>query len=170
MITPRPLTKSRQSGSILLVSLIFLMVLGFLGMSAMQTSRLELRMATNEEIRLSAFQQAKALADAVVAIPAMTPVKGNQGFKTCTNGQAGCNDHTLFMPDPLMAPEVANGHLTGEATLTSAGNRPPPRGLITSADKFAAASFEVVTTYDRADEGLGRAQTTLGLLVLTPQY
>jgi len=158
----------RQRGAVLLVSLIFLIVMSLLALSSMQTSRLELRMANNEEVRTSAHQAAQALIDAIVSTPAMTPVIGGVGFTLCTPGQPGCNLETLFMPVGALAPEVDAGHLYGSAVLTAPTNIPPPRGLGFSTDKFAASIFELTTTYDRADAGLGRADVTQGLVVLTP--
>jgi len=158
----------RQRGAVLLVSLIFLIVMSLLALSSMQTSRLELRMANNEEVRTSAHQAAQALIDAIVATPSMTPVIGGVGFTLCTTGQPDCNLETLFMPVGALAPEVDAGHLFGSAVLTAPTNIPPPRGLGFSSDKFAASIFEISTTYDRADEGLGRADVTQGLVVLTP--
>lgn len=156
-----------QRGSVLLVSLIFLIVIGLLGLSSMQTSRLELRMANNEEVRTNALQIALALADAVVATPSMTPVFGAIGYTLCTPGQANCDNPSLFMPSADLAPEVTAGHLGGTVVLSTAPNSPPPRGLGFSADKFSAAGFQLTSTYDRADEGLGSATVSQGLLILT---
>jgi hypothetical protein len=160
--------RTRETGSVLMVSLVFLIVLGLIGLSSMQTSRLELRMAGNEEMRANAFQIAQSLSDAIVATPAMTPVIGGAGFTLCTPGQPNCDLPSLFMPDPALDPDVVAGHLGGTAVLTAPGNTPPPRGLGFSADKFAASRFQLQTTYDRADEGLGRASITQGLIILTP--
>ena len=159
---------NQQRGAVLLVSLIFLVVMGLIGLSSMQSSRLELRMAVNEEVRNSAHQSAQALIDAIIATPAMTPVIGGIGFTLCTPGQPGCNLQSLFMPAGPLVPDVAAGHLFATATLTAPTNIPPPRGFGFSADKFAASVYQISATYDRADEGLGRADVTQGLIVLTP--
>ena len=159
---------SRQTGGVLLVSLTFLIIIGLLGLSSLQTARLELRMAGNEEVRTNAFQTAQALVDVVVANPAMTPVSGGVGFTVCTAGQANCDLEAITMPGVEMAPEVDNGHLAGTAVLIAPGNTAPPRGLGFSADKFAASRFEMTSTYDRSDEGLGRSSVTVGLLIVTP--
>jgi hypothetical protein len=110
---------------------------------------------------------AMALADAVVATPAMTPVIGSLGYTMCTVGQADCDNPSLFMPDPALAPDVASGHLAGTVVLRTMPNSPPPRGLGFSADKFSAAGFELTSTYDRADEGRGSVTVRQGLLILT---
>ena len=98
----------QQQGAVLLVSLIFLVVMGLIGLSSMQSSRLELRMAVNEEVRNSAHQSAHALIDAIIATPAMTPVIGGVGFTLCTPGQPACNLQSLFMPagNPAFQPRV----------------------------------------------------------------
>ncbi len=159
----------QQRGSVLVVSLIFLIVLGLMGLASMQTSRLELRMASNEEVRTSAQQMAQALSDAVVATPAMTPVIGGAGFTLCTPGEPDCDLESLFMPvDGDIAAEVDAGKLTARAVLTAPTSQPCPRGLGFSADKFGCTAFQVNSTFDRADEGRGAADITQGILVATP--
>lgn len=161
-------TNRRQTGGVLLISLTFLIIIGLLGLSSLQTARLELRMAGNEEVRTNAFQIAQALIDVVVANPAMTPVSGGVGFTVCTPGQPNCDLEIINMPGVEIAPEVAAGHLFGAAVLIAPGGTAPPRGLGFSADKFAASRFEMTSVYDRANEGLGRSSITLGLLIVTP--
>lgn len=159
----------QQRGSVLVVSLIFLIVLGLMGLASMQTSRLELRMASNEEVRTSAQQMAQALSDAVVATPAMTPVIGGAGFTLCTPGEPDCDLESLFMPVAGdIAAEVDAGKLTARAVLTAPTSQPCPRGLGFSADKFGCTAFQVNSTFDRADEGRGAADITQGILVATP--
>ena len=46
-------------------------------------------------VRIAAAQAAQALADAIVANPASTPVVGKTGFVACTAGQAGCDRNDL---------------------------------------------------------------------------
>jgi hypothetical protein len=157
-----------QRGGVLLVALVFLVVLGLFGLTSMQSSRLQLRMANNEEVRINAHQAAQALVDAVAGTPDMTPVIGAAGYTLCTPGQPDCDNESLFMPDGDLADEVDDGHLWGTAVMTAPTNSPPPRGLGFSADKFTSTAFQVETTYDRADDGLGRADVTAGLIILTP--
>jgi hypothetical protein len=159
---------SRQRGSVLLVSLIFMVVIALMGLTSMQTSKLELRMSMNEEVRTNAFEISQALADAIVATPAMTPVFGAAGYTLCTPGQPDCDRESIFMPAGDLTAEVTNGHLGGTAVLLAPGGSPPPRGLGYSADKFAASGFEVTTTYDRSNDGLGVSTLNQGLLVMTP--
>ncbi|TFG85918.1 MAG: hypothetical protein E4H19_07395 [Chromatiales bacterium] len=163
-------TGSRQHGGVLLVSIIFLVVLGLLGLASMNTSRLALRMANNTEAQSSAYQAAQALADAVAATPSMTPIIGGAGYTVCTPDVDPCNAATLFLPPSDLADAIDDGDLWGTAVMTDPTNNPPPRGLGFSADKFTATGFEVNTTFDRAAAGLGTAEVTQGIIVVTPIY
>ena len=156
---------TNQRGAVMIVTLVLLVVLGVMALTSMRTSKLELRMAGNEEIRANAHQIAQALSDAIIATPTMTPVIGDIGFVLCTPGQPNCGLTSLFMPAGPLAPEVDAGHLSATAQLTAIG--PPPPFTNSSADAFLANTYQVTTTYDRTDEGLGRAAITQGLVVLT---
>ena len=69
------------------------------------------------------------------------------------------------MPPGPLTTEVDSGDLSATAQLTSIG--PPPPFTNSSADAFLANNYQITTTYDRTDEGLGRAAITQGLVVLT---
>jgi len=126
-------------------------------------------MAQNEESRVAAEQAAQALADAIVANPASTPVVGTTGFTACTAGETGCNRNDLPVTNPILAAAIASNHIQARVERMGEEFRPPPRAVETSIDKFSSASFRVVTTYDRVDAGLGRKQVTEGVLVLVPK-
>jgi hypothetical protein len=135
----------------------------------MRSSNISLFMAQNEESKVAAAQAAQALADAIVASPASTPVVGDTGYTACTAGETGCNRNDLPVTDPVLASEVANNYLQARVERTGATFRPPPRAVSTSLDKFSSASFRVTTTFDRVEDGLGREQISEGVLVLVPK-
>lgn len=60
---------SLQRGSALLVSLVFLVILTVLGLSVMNTSHLEMKMAANAQFGNQAFQAAESAIDSVMRIP-----------------------------------------------------------------------------------------------------
>ena len=161
--------RHRQRGAILVIALMFLVAITLYTISSMRSSNIGLFMAQNEESRVTAEQAAQALADAIVATPASTPVVGDSGYTACTAGEAGCNRNDLPVTDPVLAYAVANNHIKARVERTGTIFRPPPRVVETSIDKFTSASFRVTTTYDRVDEGLGREQVTEGVLVLVPK-
>ena len=161
--------QQRQGGAILVVALMFLVAITLFTISSMRSSNIGLFMAQNDESRIAAEQAAQALADAIVASPASTPVVGEPGYTACTAGETGCNRNDLPVTDPVLADAIANDYIQARVERTGTLFRPPPRVVETSIDKFTSASFRVVTTYDRIDEGLGHEQVTEGVLVLVPK-
>lgn len=161
--------KRKQGGAILVIALMFLVAITLYTISSMRSSNIGLFMAQNEESRVAAAQAAQALADAIVASPASTPVVGVSGYTACTAGETGCNRNDLPVSDPVLAYGIANNHISARVERVGAVFRPPPRVVETSIDKFSSASFRVITTYDRIDEGLGHEQVTEGVLVLVPK-
>lgn len=161
--------RKKQGGAILVVALMFLVAITLYTISSMRSSNISLFMAQNEESKVAAAQAAQALADAIVASPASTPVVGDTGYTACTAGETGCNRNDLPVTDPVLASEVANNYLQARVERTGATFRPPPRAVSTSLDKFSSASFRVTTTFDRVDDGLGREQISEGVLVLVPK-
>ena len=161
--------QQKQGGAILVVALMFLVAITLFTISSMRSSNIGLFMAQNDESRIAAEQAAQALADAIVASPASTPVVGSPGYTACTAGETGCNRNDLPVTDPVLASAIANDYIQARVERTGTLFRPPPRVVETSIDKFTSASFRVVTTYDRIDEGLGHEQVTEGVLVLVPK-
>jgi Tfp pilus assembly protein PilX len=161
--------KHKQRGAILVIALMFLVAITLYTISSMRSSNIGLFMAQNEESRIAAEQAAQALADAIVASPASTPVVGTTGYTACTAGETGCNHNNLPVTNPVLASAVANNYIQARVERTGILFRPPPRVVETSIDKFTSAQFRVVTTYDRIDEGLGHEQVTEGVLVLVPK-
>lgn len=151
-----------------MIALVFLVAITLFTISSMRSSKIGLHMALNEESRVSAVQAAQALADAIVANPASTPVVGTTGFTACTAGQSGCNRNDLPVVNETLANEVTANYMKARVERTGLVFRPPPRVVESSIDKFTSASFRVTTEFDRSDEGLGRQQITEGVLVLVP--
>ena len=161
--------RKRQSGAILIIALVFLVAITLLTTSSMRSSNIGLFLAQNEESRIAADQAAQALADAIVANPASTPVVGDAGFTFCTPGAYNCDRTDLPVQNPLLAGAIAENHLSAKVERTGTVFRPPPRVVESSIDKFTSASFTVTTTFDRVEDGLGYQQVSEGVLVLVPK-
>ena len=161
--------RHNQSGAILVIALMFLVAITLLTVSSMRSSNIGLHLAQNEESRIAATQAAQALADAIVANPASTPVVGTTGYTACTAGQVNCDRNDLPVDNPILAAGVAANYISARVQRIGAEFQPPPRIVESSIDKFTSASFAVTTTYDRVEDGLGRQQVTEGVLVLVPK-
>jgi len=157
-----------QRGVVLFISLIMLVVIGMLTMSLMGMSRIEMRMANNEESRISSLQMAQAMNDIIISRPSMTPVIGGAGFKLCVGDLPDCDMDMPDMPDNEVTAAVAEGYLQASAIRQDPEFRPPPRGTGFSASKFTATSFRLQSTYDRTSEGQGQAAIEEGVIVLVP--
>ena len=162
--------KQYEHGAILVTSLVFLAVVGLLAMSSMRSSIIGVRLAQNEEARFAAIGMAQALTEALSGSPASTPVIGGVGFSNCTAGETSCSLYSVSLPAGHVADSVAAGYLNARVERMTPPEKPPPRVLESSVDKFSAASFRVVATYDRSQEGLGRAQLVEGIIVLVPKF
>jgi len=169
MSNTHPPVRASETGAALITALVFLGVITVLSITSMRESTIGVRMAQNEEARLSGLQTAQALTEAVIATPAATPVIGGAGFSICTAGEAACNRYGIPLP-PVVANDVAQGHLSARVQRMTPPQKPPPRVLESSIDKFSAASFQVTATYDRTDEGLGAVQLVEGMIVLVPNF
>lgn len=161
-------SNSRQRGAILVISLVFLIAITLLTISSMRSSNIGLFMAHNEESRVAAVQAAQALSDAIIANPSATPVVGVTGYTACTAGQASCSRNDLTVDDYSLQSDIASTHLSARVERIGPAFRPPPRAVESSIDKFSTATFNITTTFDRAEEGFGRQQITEGVLVLVP--
>lgn len=161
-------TSRRQSGVILVTSLVFLIAITLLAIASMRSSNIGLHMAQNEESRILAVQGAQAMADAIVSDPSTTPVIGEPGFTICTATQYNCQRNDLTMTNPIMAEYSTSGVVSARVERMFPALRPAPRGVESSMDKFVGASFEVRSTYDRVNEGLGQQTVVEGILVLVP--
>jgi hypothetical protein len=156
---------SKQHGAVMMVTLVFLVVLGIMALTSMSSTKLELRMSSNDAMQADAHQIAQSLIDAIIATPAMTPVIGTEGFRHCTPGQQNCNLASIFMPAGPLAAQVGAGNLSANSQLIAITNPPPGTGY--SADEFDGNYYTVNVTYDATNQGLGRASITQGIIVLT---
>jgi hypothetical protein len=167
-ILPSGALPSAQRGVILMTALVFLVIVTVLGIMSMRSSTVGVRMARNEESRVAGAQAAQGLTEQILAMPSNTPVIGGPGYSNCTAGVSGCDLYSISVSSSDLAALVDAGALTAEVTRLTPSDKPPPRVVESSLDKFSAAGFQVTATYDRTDDGLGRTQVVEGLLMLVP--
>lgn len=120
--------KSKQSGAVLFVSLILLLIMTLLGIAGMQTTILEEKMAGNYRDQTIAFQAAEsALRDAEKDIRS-TRISGHSDMtSTCTNGLCynnGKNIPTIWADAAKMANAVDYGTYTGTDNLPGVASQP----------------------------------------------
>jgi hypothetical protein len=158
----------RQEGAVLMISAIMLVVIGMLTMSLLGLTRMQVRMATNEESRVNAVQSAQSANEAIISNPSTTPVIGGVGYQLCTTNIADCDQYTLVMPTPEMEALVTDNYLRAIAFRGAPLFRNPPRGTDWSLDKFTSTTFTLGSTFDRTADGQGAATIQEGLVVMIP--
>lgn len=159
----------RQTGAALITALVFLIIITLLSLSAMRSSILELRQASNDEVRVMAFETTQAIIDSVINTPANLPVVGDVGFRICTAYEPDCEQNDLVLEGGMYADQIAEQQVRVRVERLEPLFGPPPRGLGTTARMLTAASFNIEADYDRADEGLGHSELRQGIMVVVPK-
>jgi Tfp pilus assembly protein PilV len=119
--------RARQSGAVLIVAMILLVVLTLLGVTAMNTTSLQERIASNTQEQVHAFQAAETGLNQAFADNLAFDITGTYtGGATPTNF-AGADDSASY-------------------DTTFLGFSPPPPGSLYSATSFQAAHFNFRAT------------------------
>ena len=166
-------TPHHQRGAALFTALMFLIILTLISLSAMRSATLELRMATNEEAKISGFQRTQAVIDATIAEPDNTEVIGAVGRRVCTGSVAAdtpdntaCDVYTIALAATEYDADVTSHVIKVATTRLSPLEQPAPRALGTSAAVYSVATFQVDASYDGTADGLGRGRIVEGVMVL----
>ena len=118
----RVLVPSRQRGAVLIVSLILLVVMTLLGVTAMNSTSLEERMAANSQITTRAFQTAET------------------GLSIAFNDNNAYDLSGTYDPASSIVSGTSDTvNLEGDFV----GWSPPPTGSLYSATSFQAAHFDL---------------------------
>lgn len=156
------LDRGRNTGIVLFLSLVLLLVLTILGVSAVQTTSLEVRMARNEHDTLLAFQAAEsALRDAELVVEGMT--------STIDFVDAGTNG--LWSVAPLGDPSrwavagVFTGALNQTASTVVSGVAAPSTFII----EHAASVLRDENAYQLDDPYSGSATDRIEVFRITAQ-
>lgn len=159
-----------QRGLVLLVALLVLLLLAVIATTIAGTNRLQLHMATNDEGRVAALQQALAVVDAVLDSPTGISLDTSVGDRRCMAGSPTptCDEYTIALP-PGALPGA--GSLEVSVTrIAPAESAMPSMGEAeaSSAVHYRVAKFEIQVAYDGAAAGMGRAALAQGVLVRVP--
>lgn len=169
----RTVRAARQTGAALFTALMFLIVLTLISLAAMRSSTLEMRMASNDEARLTAFQRTQAVIDATIAVTDNVQVIGDVGRRVCTGTAAAdtpdgedCDVYGIDLADDTYDTDVNDGIIKVAVTRLSPAESPAPRALGTSAAVYSVATFKIDALYDGTEDGLGRGRIVEGVMVL----
>lgn len=156
---------ARERGIALLVSLIFLLVITLLAISAVRFTTAGVRSSLNEESRVSSFVTAQSVVDGTITLSTNTPVLAGVGQVYCTPN-VGCANQIITLPAGDLSSKLASGVISAQAVRRAPEFAPPPRGSGASVNKFFAATFVVTGTHDETASGQGRTQINEGLILI----
>ena len=152
---------SQERGVALAVALFLLVILTLLALSGIRLSTMELRIATNDELRVQAFEQAQSLIDATIRDFNNTPVVG-PNVVLCARD---CTNATVTLPDSY-DDDIANDRIQVTIQRIEPQSAEPPVGTGFSLTTFDAAYLRVDGTYDHTADGRGKAQINEGVAVV----
>ncbi len=160
---------TRNTGAVLLLTMVFLMLLATLGASAMQTSILEFQMAGNAHFREEARQRAQAIASAISDNEENFPVIGAIGFTLCkaANTAPECNTDRFITLDSGL--EAAHADVGAEYSVVRQGPLLLPslpfRQLQSSVSSSLAYEVAIFETRVKVG-GLALVEVVQGIAVL----
>lgn len=166
-----------QSGAALFVALMFLIIITMLSLAAMRSSMLELRMASNQELKNTAFQHAQAVLDATIGDSGNMPTLAGVGDTNCMGSDPGasgtCELSSVELDEGYLATnteffdgDITDGEVYSRVTRLAPLERAAPRSIGTSLSTFSVATYEVDAVYDLSNIGQGRARLREGLMLL----
>lgn len=159
----------QQNGLALGITLLFLVVITLLGVTAMRSSSMQSILARNNQFKAEATQKAQAAIDyiidtAEVNLSLESPVgkkacyvAGGMSMQACTN-QLDMGSTSLFKKG-----------IYASVKHTAPSQTPPIKSMITSADKFSVATFVIRAHYDQSEKGLGAADIEQNVIRLAPR-
>lgn len=158
-----------QRGTVLPTALVFLLLMSLIAFASTRAGLMDLRIATNEELRIASFEATQSVVDATAADPLNVRVVGGVGYTNCTAGLT-CSLNGVVLADGYKAAEVASGNVAVRVERLAPALRPPPRGIESSADKFDTAAFSINAEVGANTDDLGAARVEQGVLVLVPKF
>lgn len=160
-----------QSGATLIVSLLLLVIITILSLSAMNSSVMEQKMAANEQYQREAFELSQSVVEATINSTTNFKVIGTAGYRVCYD-----NPDVLPACDAVYNVDSSfdnnadiTGKITGEIIRLAPETIPAPRGIDTSLDKYDVALFQVNGSYDNSSSGFGQSSVAQGFMVLVPK-
>ena len=166
--------KTKTSGVVLPLVMIFLAMLTVMAASTLQSGIVEFQMASNDRFREEAFQRAQGILSQVGTDINRFPVTVPAGIIACNFliHDSSCIPQAITLPEPN-APASANGlQVFYEVErLTALQQRGPAlrehQGLVSSSLAYDVALFETRVSVDGRAANLGTASLAQGVAVIT---
>ena len=159
-----------QTGVILLVSLLILLLIGIIATTVTQTNLMQLQMAGNDESKADALQRALAVVDAVIDNANNTPVIGEPGYKLCPPDTefTDCNEKTLVVASGVIPDSSEYDYYVermGPEEINLGAQSRQDEDKTGSELEYVGAVFEVGGSYDGTDRKRGATAVVKGVML-----
>jgi len=165
--------RESSRGAVLFLAMVFMLLLATLAATTVQTSIQEFKMAANEQFREEAFQQAQAIASAILDNPDNFTLDGEPGSRLCSTANAALNcDSGKFV-----AVDTSLGFVPSEVEANYFVERKGPllmpffpfrrpQNQVSSSVAYETAVFETHVIVDGTGVNLGRSEVVQGVAML----
>jgi len=161
-----------NKGAALVTSLILLLALTMVALSAIQTSAVQVQISGNDEDTLTANQYAQSVVDAVIETPVSFIVGASDGYTVCAAAATGCDKVAVTLPTNSMFTKVGVNDTTGvqaKVKLLKTGTAPRLGTNASSAAAFSGAYFTITGSYNETSNNGGKSSVVQGFVMVYPK-
>jgi Tfp pilus assembly protein PilX len=161
---------TRCRGAVLMLALVFMLMLGIVAATVMQTAILQLHMAGNDQFLEEAFHKALAIATELSLDTDNFLLGEAVGHTNCPEQEPGPNCDSRLLKVPASAAATAGIELDYRVTrqdplLWKGFSIRESQDTVSSSSSFDAATFEIDVRVDGSENRLGTAHIVQGIAV-----
>jgi len=162
-----------SKGAALVTSLVLLMALTMVSLSAIQTSAVQMQISGNDQATLEADQYAQSVVDAVVETPTNFVVGASSGYTVCAASASGCDKVAISLSDAMFT-SVPGGindstGVQAKVKLLKTGTAPRLGAKASSATAFSGAYFAITGSYNETSNDGGKSNVVQGFVMIYPK-
>jgi len=163
----------KNKGAALVTSLVLLLALTMVSLSAIQTSSVQVQISGNDAATLEADQYAQSVVDAVIEDPTNFVVGASSGFTVCAATASDCNQVSIPLKDTMFTSlQGGVNDTTGvqaKVKLVKTGTAPRLGAKASSATAFSGAYFAINGSYNETSNDGGRSRVVQGFVMIYPK-
>jgi len=163
----------KNKGAALVTSLVLLLALTMVSLSAIQTSAIQVQISGNDASTLEADQYAQSVVDAVVETPTNFVVGASSGYTVCAATASGCDQVAIKLTDSMFTslPGGVNDTTGVQAKVKLLKTSTAPRlgAKASSATAFQGAYFAITGSYDERSNDGGKSNVVQGFVMIYPK-
>lgn len=161
---------NKNHGAALVTSLILLMALTMVSLSAVQSTAVQVQISGNDQDTITADQYAQSVVDAVIEHSTNFVVGASPGYTVCavSDPNTTCNQILDPLTDTMFTNVGVNPSDGVQAVikLVKTGTAPRLGNDASSATQFSGAYFTITGSYNKTSQNEGKATVVQGFVML----